>query len=195
MIDSRKDCVFRYTHRGLIAMRKRGRPRIGEARLTAREIKARYINRLKAKGGKNYSVSLRDFDLVSRLEQHAQKMSLSSGQAISDIVERYVSSDDFINEMGNSDMQSVKSISAIGTRGEAKGKVFLAKKDALGRFVLNRKASSPGKGNTTNRAENKVYAEDLAEVASLLKTDDYLINLVSDDGKRALRELKKVTIT
>ena len=88
----------------------------------------------------------------------------------------------------------VKSISAVGTRGAVKGKLFTAKKDSQDRFVLNKKTPSPIAGNTTNRAINKVYVSTLCEAAKLLKTDNYLINLITSDGSRALRELKKVKI-
>ena len=90
--------------------------------------------------------------------------------------------------------KKVIQISAIGTRGDAKWKVFTAKRDSSGRYVLNKKTSSPGEKNTTNRAENKVYVSDLSEAADLLATNEHLINLVSSDGKRALREFKKVKI-
>ena len=85
-------------------------------------------------------------------------------------------------------------ISAVGTRGDAKGKLFAAKPDSLGRYVLNRKTSSPGQGNTTNRAKSKVFAASLTEAAELLSSNQFLINLVSEDGKRALREFKKVRV-
>jgi len=91
-------------------------------------------------------------------------------------------------------LEKVLKITAIGTRGDAKGKVFSAKIDSRGRYVLNEKTVSPTEGNRTNLAANKIYVTDLDEAANLLKTDDYLINLVSADGKRALRELKKVNI-
>lgn len=88
----------------------------------------------------------------------------------------------------------VTSISAVGTRGEAKGQVFTAKPDSDGKFVLNKKKSSPANGNSTNRAVNKHYVATLTEVAELLATNEYLINLVAPDGKRALREYHKVKI-
>ncbi|MEL0630323.1 hypothetical protein [Psychromonas aquatilis] len=88
----------------------------------------------------------------------------------------------------------VKSITAIGTRGSVKGKLFVAKTDSQGRYVLNKKASSPVKGNKTNRAINKVYVSSLCEAADLLATENYLINLISPEGSRALREFKKVKI-
>ena len=87
----------------------------------------------------------------------------------------------------------VKRIYAIG---KVKGKptLFTAKHDRSGRYVLNRKKSSPTTGNTTNRAENKVYAANLREAAELLATGEYLINLVTDHGIRALRSHKAATI-
>lgn len=88
----------------------------------------------------------------------------------------------------------VTRISAVGTRGEAKGQVFAAKPDSNGKFVLNKKKSSPGNGNTTNRAINKHYVGTLTEAAELLATNEYLINLVAPNGKRALREYRKVKI-
>lgn len=89
--------------------------------------------------------------------------------------------------------QSVIKISAVGTRGDAKGKLFVAKTDSSGRYVLNRKKPS-GSPDPTNKAVNKVYAANLSEAARLLKTNDYLIHLVASDGTRALREFKKVRI-
>lgn len=84
-------------------------------------------------------------------------------------------------------------ISAVGTRGSAAGKKFTAVPDRSGRFVLNRKTSS-SVGNKTNLAANKVYADTLDDAAQLLRTGDYLINLVGPGGSRALRELAKVKI-
>ena len=83
-------------------------------------------------------------------------------------------------------------ISATGTSGSALGKIFEAKPDSLGRYVLNRK--KPTGIITTNMAASKVFAADLTEAAKLLETDEYLINLVGPEGKRALREFKKVRI-
>jgi hypothetical protein len=91
-------------------------------------------------------------------------------------------------------LKVVTKISAIGTRGEAKGQLFIAKPDSQGRFVLNKKLTSPISGNTTNRAVNKYYVDTLTEAARLLSTNDYLINLISPDGRRALREFRKVKI-
>jgi hypothetical protein len=87
----------------------------------------------------------------------------------------------------------VISITAMGTRGDAAGRVFSAKPDASGRYVLNRKRPSASTF-PTNRAVNKVYATSLDQAADLLSTGDYLINLVSADGSRALRQLKSVKV-
>lgn len=89
--------------------------------------------------------------------------------------------------------KTVIQISAVGTSKGVSGKIFTAKPDASGRYVLNRK-ERVSTTNTTNKAVNKVYAADLEEAARLLQTDDYLINLVSVDGRRGLRELKSVKI-
>lgn len=89
---------------------------------------------------------------------------------------------------------NVLKISANGTRGMVKGSEFIAKKDKNGKYILNKKTSTPEKGNTTNRAVNKIYVDTLTEAANLLKTDEYLIHLVADGGVRALREFKKVKI-
>ncbi|MBS0274649.1 MAG: hypothetical protein JSR55_09655 [Proteobacteria bacterium] len=91
-------------------------------------------------------------------------------------------------------MTTVVEISAIGTRGKAAGKKFKAKKDADGMYVLNRKTSSPTTGNITNYARNKVGVVTLNEAARLLLTDKFLINLMAEDRKKALRALKKVVI-
>jgi len=90
-------------------------------------------------------------------------------------------------------MKSVINISAKGTRGLAEGKLFSVKKDSSGRYVLNKKKSSYST-EPTNKAINKVYADSLNEAATLLATDDYLINLVDESGKRALRAFSKVEI-
>jgi hypothetical protein len=89
--------------------------------------------------------------------------------------------------------KKVTKITAVGTRGDAAGKLFTAKPDASGRYVLNKKAPATS-ADPTNKAVNKVYARDLDEALRLLTTDHFLINLISNDGKRALRELKKVRI-
>lgn len=87
---------------------------------------------------------------------------------------------------------TVTKISAYGTRGLENVR-FVAKPDRSGRYVLNKKRSSPS-ANTTNKAVNKVYVDSLDEAAELLRTGDYLINLVAPDGSRALRQLAKVRI-
>lgn len=88
---------------------------------------------------------------------------------------------------------TVVSITAVGTRGDAKGKLFSARPDSSGRYVLNRRRPASAV-HPTNKAVNKVYAMSLDQAADLLSTGDYLINLVSSDGLRALRELRKVNV-
>lgn len=90
--------------------------------------------------------------------------------------------------------KNVIKISAWGTRGQAKNYEFIAKLDTSGCYVLNKKTTSPSQGNLTNRGTSKVLVSSLTEAANLLSTDEYLINLVASNGKRALREYKKVTI-
>lgn len=87
-------------------------------------------------------------------------------------------------------------VKRIYATGKVKGEptLFTAMHDRSGRYVLNRKKSSPTAGNTTNRAENKVYAATLKEAAELLESGEFLINLVTDKGIRALRSYKSVTI-
>lgn len=89
--------------------------------------------------------------------------------------------------------EKVIQISAIGSRGNVSGKVFVAKPDASGRYVLNIKRNASTDA-ATNFAVNKVFASDLNEAARLLQSDNYLINLVTQEGQRALRELKAVKI-
>ena len=91
------------------------------------------------------------------------------------------------------EMSRIKKISAIGTRGKAKGREFVAKPDSQNRFVLNKKKASTSK-LSTNMAASKVYASTLDEAYRLLETDQYLINLVCPLGTRALRELAKVSV-
>lgn len=88
----------------------------------------------------------------------------------------------------------VKRINALGTRGKALGDVFVAKPNKSGQFVLNRKNSVTAGGSPTNFAINKVFVSTLNEAAKLLATDEFLIHLVSDKNRRALREYKKVKI-
>lgn len=87
---------------------------------------------------------------------------------------------------------TITRISANGTRG-LENIQFLAKPDRSGRYVLNRKQPSFSK-HPTNKAVNKVYVDSLNEAAELLRTGDYLINLVAPGGSRALRQLSKVRI-
>lgn len=89
---------------------------------------------------------------------------------------------------------NVVKISAIGTRGKVKGLEFVAKANAAGQYVLNKKVSSPTDGNSTNKARNKTFVNSLTEAANLLSTNNYLINLTCSEGSRALREYSKVTI-
>ncbi|MHA7855336.1 hypothetical protein [Marinobacter shengliensis] len=97
------------------------------------------------------------------------------------------------DEFATASHGEVKRIYAIGkVKGEPT--LFTAKHDRSGRYVLNRKKSSPTAGNTTNRAANKVYAATLKEAAELLESGEFLINLVTDKGIRALRSYKSVTI-
>lgn len=97
------------------------------------------------------------------------------------------------DEFATASHGEVKRIYAIGkVKGEPT--LFTAKHDRSGRYVLNRKKSSPTTGNTTNLAENKVYAATLREAAELLESGEFLINLVTDKGVRALRNYKSVTI-
>ncbi len=96
-------------------------------------------------------------------------------------------------ESATANRGEIKRIYAIGkVKGEPT--LFTAKHDRSGRYVLNRKKSLPTAGNTTNRAENKVYVATLREAAELLETGDYLINLVTDHGIRALRSHKAAII-
>ncbi|WP_298453642.1 hypothetical protein [uncultured Marinobacter sp.] len=97
------------------------------------------------------------------------------------------------DELAAASYGEVKRIDAIG-RVKGKPTLFTAKHDRSGRYVLNRKKSSPTAGNTTNRAANKVYAATLKEAAELLESGKFLINLVTDKGIRALRCYKSVTI-
>lgn len=97
------------------------------------------------------------------------------------------------DEFATANRGEIKRIYAIGkVKGEPT--LFTAKHDRSGRYVLNRKKSSPTAGNTTNRAANKVYAATLKEAAELLESGEFLINLVTDKGIRALRSYKSVTI-
>ena len=87
----------------------------------------------------------------------------------------------------------IREIYSFGTRGKVKGKKFKARKNGKGFYVLNKKAKE-GRSNTTNRAKNIVLVETLEDAFNLLKTNDYLINLVCDDNSRALREHSKVLV-
>ncbi|WP_404397969.1 hypothetical protein [Idiomarina loihiensis] len=88
---------------------------------------------------------------------------------------------------------AVTKIWAKGTRGEAKNRKFTAKTNRDGFYVLNRKVSG-STNNKTNHAQNKVYVSSLDETWNLLKTDEYVINLVCDEGTRALRSKGNVLV-
>ncbi len=88
---------------------------------------------------------------------------------------------------------SVTKISAVGTRGKANGVLFVAKRDSTGHYILNKKMPANSR-NPTNNAVNKVSVSSLDEAAKRLKTGEYLINLVDEDGNRALRALNKIKI-
>ena len=90
-------------------------------------------------------------------------------------------------------MRKIVKLSAIGTRGKAAGIEFIAKPDSIGKFVLNKKKASTFNSNT-NMAVNKAYTDTLVEAYELLKSGQYLINLVCPSGNRALRELSKVRV-
>jgi hypothetical protein len=87
-------------------------------------------------------------------------------------------------------------IKRIYATGKVKGKttVFTARHNNSGKFVLNRKTTSPTNGNTTNRAKNKVLVSTLQEAATLLASGEYLINLVTDKGIRGLRSHTAVIV-
>ncbi|SFR78381.1 hypothetical protein SAMN05216203_3024 [Marinobacter daqiaonensis] len=87
-------------------------------------------------------------------------------------------------------------VKRIYATGKVKGEptLFTAKHDRSGRYVLNRKKSSPTTGNTTNRAENKVYTATLREAAELLESGEFLINVVTENGVRALRSYRSVVV-
>jgi hypothetical protein len=87
----------------------------------------------------------------------------------------------------------IREIYALGTSGKVKGKKFKARKNNKGFYVLNKKSKEDGI-NTTNRAKNIVLVETLEDALNLLKTNDYLINLVCDDNTRALREHAKIIV-
>ena len=88
----------------------------------------------------------------------------------------------------------VTRIWAKGTRGKAAGETFEARRDRSGKYVLNRKASVSLTGEPTNKAVNKVYVETLDEAWCLMNTGDYLINLISGAGIRALRKLSSIHV-
>ena len=83
---------------------------------------------------------------------------------------------------------------ANGTRGKAAGELFEARPDRSGKYVLNRKKATAPSGEPTNRAVNKVYVDTLDEAWRLMNTEEYLINLVSGAGVRALRKLSAINV-
>jgi hypothetical protein len=87
----------------------------------------------------------------------------------------------------------ITEIYAIGTRGDAAGKKFIAKRDKNGKFVLNKKKASTS-SSSTNMAVNKVHVDTLNEAFELLTSEQYLINLICSSGSRALRRLNAVKI-
>lgn len=90
-------------------------------------------------------------------------------------------------------MSQIKKIYATGTRGDAAGKEFSAKPNKDGKYVLNKKKPSASK-TATNMAASKVYVDTLDEAYDLLKTEQYLINLVCALGSRALRKYDAVKV-
>lgn len=88
---------------------------------------------------------------------------------------------------------AVTKIWAKGTRGKAKNKKFTAKPNREGFYVLNRKVAE-STNNKTNHAKNKVYVSSLDDAWDLLKRDEHLINLVCDEGSRALRSKGNVLV-
>ncbi|WP_259756975.1 HNH endonuclease [Pseudomonas sp. GCEP-101] len=90
--------------------------------------------------------------------------------------------------------RNVTRISAVGSRKDSLGKLFVARPDRSGRYVLNRKKGAATSHTSTNLAVNKVYVTSLEEAVKLLHTGDYLINLVAQGGQRALRSLEAVQI-
>lgn len=88
---------------------------------------------------------------------------------------------------------AITKIWAKGTRGKAKDMEFCAKPNREGFYVLNRKVAG-STNNKTNHAKNKVYVSSLDEAWDLLKKDEHLINLVCDEGTRALRSKCNVLV-
>lgn len=90
-------------------------------------------------------------------------------------------------------MDKIIKISAVGTSGKVAGIEAIAKRDANGKFVLNRKKASTSSSNT-NLAENKIYVDTLEEAYNYLQTNQFLINLIYPNGSRALRQLSRVEV-
>jgi hypothetical protein len=87
---------------------------------------------------------------------------------------------------------NITKISAIGTGGKVAGLEFVAKKNAQGKYELNKKVPSTS-ATKTNNAVNKVYVDTLDQAWELLQKDGHLINLKGLTG-RALRNAKAVKI-
>lgn len=87
---------------------------------------------------------------------------------------------------------SITKISAFGTRGKASGLKFVAKKNAQGKYELNKKVPSTS-ATQTNYAVNKVYVDTLDQAWQLLQKDSHLINLIGPTG-RALRNIKSLQV-
>lgn len=88
---------------------------------------------------------------------------------------------------------AIKRLYAFGTSGKAKGKIFEAKHNKNGFYVLNLKVGCGGV-DSTNKALNKIEVRTLDKAYELLKEDKYLINLTDEFGSRALREYSKVKV-
>jgi transposase-like protein len=87
----------------------------------------------------------------------------------------------------------ISKLYAIGTRGKAAGLEFVAKKNANGKYVLNKKVPSTS-ASSTNYAVNKVSVDTLDEAWELLKNDQYLINVTGPTNSRALRKLSAIKV-
>ncbi|PSV18231.1 hypothetical protein C0W59_03070 [Photobacterium kishitanii] len=83
------------------------------------------------------------------------------------------------------------------TATHASGNEFQAELNRDGKYSLNKKTKDKDGKNITNKAICKVQVDTLDKAYELLKTNDYLINLVGLNAKgnkvRGLRELAAVT--
>ncbi|WP_318445167.1 hypothetical protein [Photobacterium leiognathi] len=90
-------------------------------------------------------------------------------------------------------MKKIKKLTAL----HSSGNEFTAEKNSNGKYVLNKKTINEKGKNITNNAICKVFVDTLDEAYALLKTNDYLINLVGYNAKgkkvRGLRQLSVVT--